>query len=33
MVAGDGQFDTELMRLTPGELVSKAGGEGYTVHW
>ena len=28
MVAGDGQFDTELMRLTPGELVSKSGGEG-----
>jgi L-asparaginase len=28
MVAGDGEFDTELMRLTPGELVSKAGAEG-----
>ena len=28
MVAGDGEFDTELMRLTPGELVSKSGGEG-----
>jgi L-asparaginase len=28
MVAGDGQFDTELMRLSEGELVSKAGAEG-----
>lgn len=28
MVAGDGEFDTELMRLTPRELVSKAGAEG-----
>ncbi len=28
MVAGDGEFDTELMRLTAGELVSKAGAEG-----
>lgn len=28
MVAGDGEFDTELMRLTDGELVSKAGAEG-----
>ncbi|MUL37261.1 asparaginase [Gloeocapsopsis dulcis] len=28
MVAGDGEFDTELMRLTQGELVSKAGAEG-----
>jgi L-asparaginase len=28
MVAGDGEFDTELMRLTPGELVSKSGAEG-----
>lgn len=28
MVAGDGEFDTELMRLTEGELVSKAGAEG-----
>lgn len=28
MVAGDGQFDTELMRLAEGELVSKAGSEG-----
>ncbi len=28
MVAGEGQFDTELMRLTEGELVSKAGAEG-----
>lgn len=28
MVAGDGEFDTEIMRLTPGELVSKAGAEG-----
>lgn len=28
MVAGDGEFDTELMRLAPGELVSKSGAEG-----
>lgn len=28
MVAGDGEFDTELMRLSPGELVSKTGAEG-----
>jgi L-asparaginase len=28
MVAGEGQFDTELMRLAGGELVSKAGSEG-----
>ena len=28
MVAGIGEFDTELMRLTPGELVSKSGAEG-----
>lgn len=28
MVAGDGEFDTEMMRLTKGELVSKAGAEG-----
>lgn len=28
MVAGEGEFDTELMRLTQGELVSKAGAEG-----
>jgi L-asparaginase len=28
LVAGDGQFDTELMRLTQGELVSKTGAEG-----
>ncbi|EKQ67774.1 L-asparaginase II [Leptolyngbyaceae cyanobacterium JSC-12] len=28
LVAGDGEFDTELMRLTEGELVSKAGAEG-----
>ncbi|BAU13817.1 asparaginase [Leptolyngbya sp. NIES-3755] len=28
MVAGDGEFDTELMRLTQGELVSKSGAEG-----
>lgn len=28
MVAGDGEFDTELMRLTEGELVSKSGAEG-----
>jgi L-asparaginase len=28
MVAGEGEFDTELMQLTQGELVSKAGAEG-----
>lgn len=28
MVAGEGEFDTELMRLSQGELVSKAGAEG-----
>lgn len=28
MVSGEGEFDTELMRLTQGELVSKAGAEG-----
>lgn len=28
MVAGDGQFDTELMRLTNGAVVSKSGAEG-----
>lgn len=28
MVAGEGQFDTDLMRLTNGELVSKTGAEG-----
>jgi L-asparaginase len=28
LVAGDGQFDTELMRLAGGELVSKSGSEG-----
>jgi L-asparaginase len=28
LVAGEGQFDTELMRLTPRELISKAGAEG-----
>jgi L-asparaginase len=28
MVAGDGEFDTELMRLSEGELVSKSGSEG-----
>jgi L-asparaginase len=28
MVAGPGEFDTELMRLTAGELVSKSGAEG-----
>lgn len=28
LVAGDGEFDTELMRLAPGELVSKTGAEG-----
>ena len=33
MVAGDGEFDTELMRLTEGELVSKAGSRGHSVRW
>lgn len=28
MIAGDGAFDTELMRLSEGELVSKSGAEG-----
>jgi L-asparaginase len=28
LVAGEGEFDTELMRLTEGELVSKSGAEG-----
>ncbi|AFY33942.1 asparaginase [Calothrix sp. PCC 7507] len=28
LVAGDGEFDTEIMRLSPGELLSKAGAEG-----
>jgi len=28
LIAGEGEFDTELMRLTQGELVSKAGAEG-----
>ncbi len=28
MIAGEGEFDTEIMGLTPGELVSKAGAEG-----
>lgn len=28
LVAGDGEFDTELMRLSEGELVSKSGSEG-----
>jgi L-asparaginase len=28
MVSGDGQFDTELMRLSLGEIVSKSGAEG-----
>ncbi|MBR8830679.1 MAG: hypothetical protein N5P05_000821 [Chroococcopsis gigantea SAG 12.99] len=28
MVAGDGAFDTEVMRLTEGEIVSKTGAEG-----
>lgn len=28
MVAGEGEFDTELMNLSQGELVSKAGAEG-----
>lgn len=28
MIAGQGEFDTELMRLTEGELVSKSGAEG-----
>jgi L-asparaginase len=28
MISGSGEFDTEVMRLTQGELVSKAGAEG-----
>jgi L-asparaginase len=28
LISGSGEFDTELMRLTEGELVSKAGAEG-----
>ncbi len=28
MIAGDGAFDTELMRLSEGEIVSKSGAEG-----
>ncbi|AKG24096.1 asparaginase [Calothrix sp. 336/3] len=28
MIAGEGEFDTELMRLAPGEIVSKSGAEG-----
>lgn len=28
MISGEGEFDTELMRLTQGELVSKSGAEG-----
>ncbi|MEO1672019.1 MAG: asparaginase, partial [Cyanobacteria bacterium J06631_2] len=28
MIGGDGAFDTELMRLSEGELVSKSGAEG-----
>lgn len=28
MIAGEGEFDTELMRLSEGELVSKSGAEG-----
>ncbi|AFY55188.1 L-asparaginase II [Rivularia sp. PCC 7116] len=28
MLAGEGKFDTELMQLTPGELISKSGAEG-----
>jgi L-asparaginase len=28
LIAGDGSFDTELMRLTEGEIVSKSGAEG-----
>jgi len=28
LIAGEGEFDTELIRLTQGELVSKAGAEG-----
>ncbi len=28
LIAGDGAFDTELMRLTEGEIVSKSGAEG-----
>ena len=31
LVAGEGAFDTEMMRLSEGELVSKAGAEG--VQW
>jgi L-asparaginase II len=29
MVAGEGRLDTELMRATPGRVVSKGGAEGY----
>jgi L-asparaginase len=28
MVSGNGQFDTELMRLSNGEVISKSGAEG-----
>ena len=28
LISGDGNFDTELMRLSEGELVSKSGAEG-----
>jgi L-asparaginase len=28
LISGQGEFDTELMRLTEGELVSKSGAEG-----
>jgi L-asparaginase len=28
LISGEGEFDTELMRLTEGELVSKSGAEG-----
>ncbi|MEO1374325.1 MAG: asparaginase [Cyanobacteria bacterium J06635_10] len=28
MLAGEGKFDTEIMRLAPGELISKSGAEG-----
>lgn len=29
MVAGTGEFDTDLMRVTPGDVVAKGGAEGY----
>jgi L-asparaginase len=31
LVAGEGAFDTELMQLSEGELVSKAGAEVFNV--